>query len=136
MNVLVDSNVLISAALRDGLPERVVQYVATHDDCRWIATPEILDEYVMVLRRPKFHLSSEVLQDWTSLVRLRTITIPSPPIGLRLPRDPTDEIFLAAAVASQADYLITGDKDLLQSRLMLRTRILTPAEFAAEVGIS
>ncbi len=62
MNVLIDTNVLISAALRDRLPERVVLYVATRDDCRWLVTPEILAEYVDVLRRPKFGLPEDVLK--------------------------------------------------------------------------
>ncbi len=48
MNVLIDTNVLLSAALRDKLPERVVLYVATRDDCQWLVTPEILAEYTDV----------------------------------------------------------------------------------------
>jgi predicted nucleic acid-binding protein len=53
MNVLVDTNVLLSAALRDKLPERVLLYVAARDDFRWLVTPEILAEYRDVLRRPR-----------------------------------------------------------------------------------
>ena len=60
MKVLVDTNVLISAALRDRLPESVVLHVATHDEWAWLVTKEILDEYINVLRRPKFGLSPEV----------------------------------------------------------------------------
>ncbi len=52
MNVLIDTNVLLSAALRDKQPERVVLHVATRDDCKWLVTPEILAEYTEVLRRP------------------------------------------------------------------------------------
>jgi predicted nucleic acid-binding protein len=44
MNVLIDTNVLLSAALRDRLPEKIVLYVATRDDVRWLVTPEILAE--------------------------------------------------------------------------------------------
>ena len=36
MNVLIDTNVMLSAALRDKLPSRVVLYVAARDDCRWL----------------------------------------------------------------------------------------------------
>lgn len=63
MNVLIDTNVLLSAALRDRLPEQVVRYVATADDCRWIVTAEIVLEYVEVLKRPKFGLSPPLLQE-------------------------------------------------------------------------
>jgi len=57
MKVVLDTNVLISAAWRDRLPERVVLYVATSPDCQWIVTESILAEYVGVLRRPKFNIS-------------------------------------------------------------------------------
>jgi hypothetical protein len=42
--------------------------VATHDEWAWLVTTEILDEYVNVLRRPKFGLSPEELQQWTDVV--------------------------------------------------------------------
>lgn len=45
MNVLIDTNILLSAALRDKLPERVVLHVAGSDEFRWLVTPEILTEY-------------------------------------------------------------------------------------------
>ena len=44
MNVLIDTNVLLSAALRDRLPEHVVLYVGSRDDCKWLVTPEMLAE--------------------------------------------------------------------------------------------
>ncbi len=135
MNVLVDTNVLLSAALRDGVPEKVVWHVATNPDCRWIVTAEILAEYFGVIRRPKFGFEPGVVQAWTELVQSGTILVLSPPASFRLQRDPKDAIFLAAAVANGADFLITGDKDLLDAGLPLSTRILTAAEFLAEIGI-
>lgn len=44
--------------------------------------------------------------------------------------DPKDNMFLELAVASQADYLITGDDDLLILDPFRKTRILTLSEFA------
>jgi len=54
MKVLIDTNVLLSAALRDRLPEQVVLHLATHDEWIWLVTAEIVNEYVNVLARPKF----------------------------------------------------------------------------------
>jgi putative PIN family toxin of toxin-antitoxin system len=136
MRVLVDTNVLLSAAWRDRLPEKVVQHVATAADCDWIVTSEIVNEYVDVLGRPKFSLPAPLLQSWTELIALRTLSIPSPPVDIALPRDPKDIPFLAAAIAGRADYLITGDNDLLAAKSTVATRIVTVAEFAAEFGIS
>jgi putative PIN family toxin of toxin-antitoxin system len=136
MNALIDTNVLLSAALRDRLPERVVLFVAMHDDWRWIVTPEILAEYVEVLARPKFQLSTETLGDWTATLDLRTVNVGSPPAVPDFPRDPKDAPFLAAALACHADFLITGDQDLLQAKDILSTRIVTVADFASEFQIA
>jgi len=78
MNVLIDTNVLLSAALRDRLPERLVLFVASRDDFRWLVTAEILAEYTEVLGRPKFGLDQETLQRWAELLAMRTVTIDSP----------------------------------------------------------
>lgn len=136
MNVLVDTNVLLSAALRDKLPERVVLFVAGRDDFRWLVTPEILAEYTEVLRRPKFGLTGESLQRWSELLAMRTMNIGSPPQAPDFPRDPKDAPFLAAALAGHADFLITGGRDFLSARDVIATRIMNVAEFASEFVIS
>jgi uncharacterized protein len=136
MNVLIDTNVLLSAALRDKLPERVVLYVAAREDFRWLVTPEILAEYRDVLRRPKFGLDEATLQHWAELLALRTVDVGSPPQVPNFSRDPKDAPFLAAALAAHADFLITGDNDLLQAKDVVATRIVTVAEFSSEFQIS
>jgi putative PIN family toxin of toxin-antitoxin system len=136
MKIVLDTNVLLSVAWRDGLPERVVRYVATHRDCEWLVTSPILSEHVSVLKRPKFNLPSELLQPWTDLVEMRTVVIPLPEAASLPLRDPADAMFLAAAIASEADFLITGDDDLLSAKLTIRTRILSVADFAAHVKIA
>src|SRR6202035_1408483 len=115
MNVLIDTNVLLSAALRDKLPERVVLHVAAHDKFRWLVTPEILAEYTEVLRRPKFGLDEQTLERWAKMLAMRTVNVGSPPSTPEFPRDPKDVPFLAAALATRADFLISGDKDLLEA---------------------
>jgi len=136
MNVIVDTNVLLSAALADRLPEKVVLFVATQDEWKWLVTPEILTEYVEVLKRPKFALATEVLDRWSELLAMRTINMGSPTIPVHFERDPKDAPFLAAALATSADFLITGDRDLLQVRGQVTTRIVTVAEFASEFGMA
>jgi putative PIN family toxin of toxin-antitoxin system len=136
MIAVVDTNVLLSAALRDRLPEQVVLYVAMRDEWKWIVTPEILAEYVEVLERPKFRLSRETLNHWADLVAMRTVNIGSPPTAAASLRDPKDAPFLAAALAGRADYLITGDRDLLAAKDLAPVRILTIAEFAQEFAVA
>lgn len=137
MIVLLDTNVLLSAAFRDRLPERVVLYVATRDDWDWLVTPQILEEYRQVLSRPKFDLSPESQRKWVALAESRSLLLEvQPPPVVDLPRDPGDAPFLAAALATGADYLITGDNDLLEAQHLVPTRIVTVAEFARLFGIT
>jgi hypothetical protein len=49
--------------------------------------------------------------------------LPSSPIA----PDPKDSYLLAMAEAGQADFLVTGDKELLSLRRHKSTRIITPA---------
>ena len=52
----------------------------------------------------------------------------SDPVFLYVPRDPKDNFILATLIAGKAEYLVTGDADLLALRD--RYPVLTPAEFA------
>ncbi len=54
MKVLIDTNVLVSAALWDKDPEAIVLFVAKHPDFEWFVSPEIVEEYQAVLKRDKF----------------------------------------------------------------------------------
>jgi putative PIN family toxin of toxin-antitoxin system len=135
MKILVDTNVLLSAAWRDRLPEKVVLYVAGENACHWIATPDIYAEYLEVLRRPKFGLSQEVLHRWSALIEMRTILVSSPSVPIDFPRDPKDVPFFSAALVTMADFLITGDLDLLNSKITFSTRIVSVSDFAREFGI-
>src|SRR5438105_4998961 len=107
MTLLVDTNVLLSAAIRDRLPQRVIEAIAAHDDWNWMVTAPIDAEYREVLARPKFKIPELHRQSWLQFLEatVRPFTPLSPP-PLDFPRDPKDVPFLVAALASQADYLI------------------------------
>ena len=135
MNVLVDTNVVISAVIRDRLSKRVIDEIVARDDWFWIVTTEIETEYREVLARPKFKVPAAIQQNWRALVEEVTIRV-LPTTPPPFPRDPKDELFIAAALASDADFLITGDKDLLDEQPLLSTQILGPAEFARLFAIA
>jgi putative PIN family toxin of toxin-antitoxin system len=135
MNVLVDTNVVISAVIRDRLPQRVIDEIVARDDWFWIVTTEIEIEYSEVLARPKFKVPAAIQQSWRALVEEVTVRV-SPTTPPPFPRDPKDELFIAAALASDADSLITGDKGLLDEQPLVSTQILRPAEFAALFAIA
>jgi len=57
MRVIIDTNVVVSAALRDRDPEAIILFVAEQPDFQWIVSEPILEEYKEVLARKKFGLS-------------------------------------------------------------------------------
>lgn len=59
MRVVIDTNVLVSAVLRDRDPEFVIQFIVDHSEFKWVVSQEILAEYKEVLSRPKFRLTQE-----------------------------------------------------------------------------
>lgn len=76
-----------------------------------------------------------VFEPGDALLALRSVNIGEPPVAVEFARDPKDEPFLAAALATRADFLVTGDKDLLEARDAVETRILTVVEACTEFGI-
>jgi predicted nucleic acid-binding protein len=67
MNLLVDTNVVVSALLRGGLPQRIINEIADRDDSFWIVTADIETEYKEVLARPKFKIPTSIRKASTRL---------------------------------------------------------------------
>ncbi len=128
MKVLIDTNVLISAALRDKTPEEVILFVVSQADYSWIVSDEILTEYRSVLGRPRFALPESVLARWDTILNACT-TVIDVPILADFPRDQGDAKFIACALASGADFLITGDHDFEEARKLVTTTILSVSAF-------
>src|SRR2546422_8960366 len=84
---------------------------------------------------PKFNIPDATQQRWIAFIEANTICV-EPSAHAPFPRDPKDEPFIAAALASNADYLITGDKDLLDEQPLASTQIVRPADFARSFAIA
>ena len=131
MRVLVDTNVVVSAILRDRVPEKVILFLIGNPDAEWVASDEILAEYREVLRRPKFGLSAELLTAWDE--RFASLGVWPVTMPVDFPRDAKDAKFLACALAAEADYFITGDRDFEEAPPLGKTRVLSVSRFHAEV---
>lgn len=111
MKVIVDTNVFISAVWRDRTPEAVIIWICSQADWQWVVSKEIKKEYKEVLRRKKFSFPPSVIKEWEEVIDENTTEVQ---VGeqINFPRDQKDAKFLACALSCEADYLITGDKDL------------------------
>lgn len=127
IRALPDTNVLISALFWGGLPRRVVD-LAVAGRFQAITSPELINEFEEVLAED-FHLPQELL----GLILRDTISyceVVTPEAEVEVPiRDPADVKVLSCAISGRADFIITGDKDLLALKQLHSIRILTAREF-------
>jgi uncharacterized protein len=128
MRVVIDTNVVVSAALRDRDPETVILFVAGHPDFEWIVSASILEEYKEVLARPKFGLPEALLRKWHANFEVLTTTV-EVNVEINFPRDKKDEKFLECALAAEARYLITGDKDFTEAQKIIDTTVISVSQF-------
>jgi putative PIN family toxin of toxin-antitoxin system len=132
MKILIDTNVLVSAVLRDRIPEQVVLYIAERPELfDWVVSKTILAEYKAVLSRPKLKIVESIQEQWFNLIDEATKVI-DVDVSVEFPRDPKDAKFLECAIAANADYFITGDRDFNVST-PLTTQIISLAEFQAAI---
>jgi uncharacterized protein len=129
MRVVIDTNVLVSAVIRDRLPERVLLWCLGNPQVEWLATPAIVAEYSAVIRRPKFQLPHATVTWWLERV-VSDIHLVQPTVDIDFPRDRKDAPFLICAASGRADYLVTGDGDFAEAQSLIQTRILSAREFA------
>jgi uncharacterized protein len=133
MRVVLDTNVLVSGvAYPASIPGRIVS-TWRQGGLDVVLSRYILDETLRVLPRfPQLRMNSGKLRDLVdSFMFLADIVEPDTYEEPAL-RDANDQKVLGTLVAAKADYLITGDKDLLA--LAEKYPIVTPAAFWARHG--
>ncbi len=137
MRVVVDTGVFVSAFIRrQGTVGAVLQHLR---DGRFtlIYTEPLLIELVNVLGRPKirqkYRVTGADVAALLNLIRLRGTPI-VPTRKITACRDPKDDKFLEAALAGNADCIVTGDRDLLVLHPFESLPILTPADFLAQLA--
>ncbi len=128
MKVLIDTNVLVSAVLKDKDPEAVILFVVEQPDFEWIVSADILAEYKAVLSRAKFGLPDNARHRWFALLDTVT-TLVEVNATLEFPRDQKDAKFLACALTANAELFITGDRDFSQAQKLINTTILSVSLF-------
>ncbi len=128
MRVVVDTNVLVSAILRGRTPREVIQFIIDTPDYDWMVSTEILREYKEVLSRSKFKLTQEVIEEWWFVLDTVTRLVEVNDV-VDFPRDRKDAKFLACAGATDADFLLTGDRDFTEAENLGKTRIISVSLF-------
>ncbi len=132
MRVVIDTNVMVSAVL-GGSVGAVLDHWRS-DRSTLVVTDAIVREYVEVLRRPKFALPPDVIDTVIAYVFHKAEFVYAAEEVALITADPKDNRFLEAAVASDADSIVSGDQHLLSLASFRGKPIITARSFLERLG--
>lgn len=129
--IVIDTNVFVSSLIQRGFPYLIVNELFIDGKIDLCISDEILQEYYLVFKRPKF----EKYPDFVNKAELLITDIESkstkflPSKKLNIISDKDDNKFLELALECKADFLITGNTNDFTIKKYKRTKIVTPKEY-------
>jgi uncharacterized protein len=127
LSVILDTNLFISAYLSGGMTETILDLII-QGKLKLNVSQHLIDEVLDKLIK-KFGFDEPDLEKFNDLINTRStpyLTFHS----VKICRDPKDDFLIDLIIASNPDYLITRDKDLLEIKQNFgKTRIIKPEEF-------
>lgn len=129
VRVVLDTNILISALFFGGKPHKIFNKIL-EKEIVGITSPYIIFELKDVLRRRKFNIDEEKIEEAVELIKECFEEVnPQTKLNLIQNNHPDNKI-LALAIDSKVDYLITGDKQhLLSLKKIKKTKIVSAEDF-------
>jgi len=126
--IVIDTNIWISYLITKGFKR--LDNLILSDKVRLVFCQELIDEFIEVAKRPKFRKYFR-LNDIKRLLVVfdvygELVIVKS---NIQVCRDLKDNFLLSLSVDSQADFLITGDNDLLEIKQLGKTKIVTITDF-------
>ncbi len=134
IRAVLDANVLVSAVIkREGKPGQIISRAVP--EFTWLTSESILAETAEVL--PRRHIQAKYGKwvtpahqaDFVATAQAVAETVIVQTRLSAVPKDVDDNLVLACAVDGRADYLVTGDPDLLSLKVFAGIKIVTPAQF-------
>src|SRR5690606_3685153 len=130
--IIIDTNLWISFLISKNPAQ--IEYLLLSEKFDTLFSNKLFEEFVAVASREKFQNYFPFADIFALLqmllIHTNFITVNS---ETNLSRDEKDNFLLDLAIDGKADYLITGDKDLLILKKIKTTKILTYTEIATEM---
>ena len=124
--VIIDTNVFISGLLFGGNPEKVLKSW-TRNEFILCISPELQTEIINTLEG-KFKATEDYINKLLTDLKTHSQKF-IPQTKISLVRDPKDNFLLELAEEAKADFIITGDKDLLILKKYKNTKVISVKEF-------
>ena len=129
--VVLDVNVIVSAfPSPDGVPATIVRF-GLAGTFEFVTSEHILRGVERAWNKPYFREKYSDIEARVALrtLRQRTIIVEPSRVAIGVADDLEDDLVLGTAIAGQADYLVTGDRNLLKLEKYLGIEIVPPQEF-------
>ncbi len=118
----------VSGVFFGGVPGRILS--AWRDNAvTLVVSPEILDEYETTGQRLAADFPGVDLDPLIALVAKEGNVVNAPPLPEAVCDDPDDDMFLACAIASHAEIVVSGDRALLRASGYGGVEVLSPRTF-------
>ncbi len=128
MRVVLDTNVFISGIFWEGNFCSQIIDAWKEKRVELVSSLEIVDELVETLGNFKISLPEEVIEEWRVLI-LENARIIEPSLRIEvILQDPDDNKFLEAAIAGEAQLVVSQDKHLLNLKSYHGIKIIKPEE--------
>lgn len=133
MRVVIDTNVLVSGLFGiKNSPSSQILSAFRNQKIILATSPLIMEEMAEVINRPRIIKLTKMSKDERAdfidkLIERSDMTAGKQ--AAQITRDVKDDKFLFCAIEAKADYIITGDEDLLTLKEYGGIKILTPGEF-------
>jgi putative PIN family toxin of toxin-antitoxin system len=132
LRLVIDTNVVVSAALKPEGLQRTVVLLAMTKPARWYVSDPIVSEYAMVLARAELKIRKSLRQQLLQLIKNHAhVVVPSR--LAQITSDPADNIFVECADAARADYLVTGNQRHYP-KFWKNTKIISSSEFLSVIA--
>ena len=126
LRLVLDTNVVVSAALKPESLPRTVLLLALTKPARLYVSAAILEEYQDVLARPELRIRKGIQRQIIDLIEQRAYLV-KPLRTLQVTADPGDNLFVECADAGRVDYLVTGNQQHFP-KFWKKTKIITSRE--------
>jgi putative PIN family toxin of toxin-antitoxin system len=128
MRIVLDTNVLMSGIFFGGAPGNILNAWQA-GQIRLAVSPEIIEEYIATAEILSERYESIPLEPVITLLTRHSELWQSPPLDEQVCSDPDDDKFLACALASGAECVVSGDKALLRVSGYRNIGVLSPRQF-------
>lgn len=127
LKAVVDTNIFVSSALGSKNARKIIEVLADNK-FTFMSSPYLFNELTHVLKRKNFNFQKTKVDKILTFVKLNAVFV-IPKNKISICRDPKDNPILECAVAGEADFIITGDNDLLTLDKFKDISIVKSADF-------